>query len=87
MELLEKYDWPGNVRELQSTIHEALIVSAGPTILPDFLPPTVRWPPRLRRNKRQGCRRVAAIGGRISMAGWLRAKPISTAGRWSTSTD
>ena len=38
LELLEKYDWPGNVRELQSVIREALIVSAGPTILPDFLP-------------------------------------------------
>jgi two-component system nitrogen regulation response regulator GlnG len=38
LELLETYDWPGNVRELQSVVREALIVSAGPTILPDFLP-------------------------------------------------
>ncbi len=38
LELLEKYEWPGNVRELQSVIREALIVSAGSTILPDFLP-------------------------------------------------
>ena len=38
MELLERYDWPGNVRELQSVIREALIVSTGPTILPEFLP-------------------------------------------------
>lgn len=38
LELLEKYDWPGNVRELQSVIREALIVSAGPTLIPDFLP-------------------------------------------------
>ena len=37
LELLEKYDWPGNVRELQSVVREALIVSAGPTILPEFL--------------------------------------------------
>lgn len=36
--LLQQYSWPGNVRELQSVIHEALIVSAGPTILPEFLP-------------------------------------------------
>ncbi len=34
---MEQYHWPGNVRELQSVIREALIVSAGPTILPDFL--------------------------------------------------
>ena len=41
LELLEKYRWPGNVRELQSVIREALIVSAGPTLLPDFLPAEV----------------------------------------------
>ncbi len=39
MELLENHDWPGNVRELQNTIHEALIATSGPSILPDFLPP------------------------------------------------
>ncbi len=38
LEILEKYDWPGNVRQLQSAIREALIVSVGSTILPDFLP-------------------------------------------------
>ncbi len=38
LELLEKYSWPGNVRELQNVIREALIVSAGSAILPDFLP-------------------------------------------------
>ena len=36
--LLETYHWPGNVRELQSVIREALIVAAGPTIRPEFLP-------------------------------------------------
>lgn len=40
--LLESYEWPGNVRELQSVIREALIVSAGITILPEFLPPELR---------------------------------------------
>jgi DNA-binding NtrC family response regulator len=38
LELLEQYGWPGNVRELQSVIRGALIVSAGLTLLPDFLP-------------------------------------------------
>ena len=38
MELLECYDWPGNVRELQSVVRESLVVSAGLTILPEFLP-------------------------------------------------
>ena len=38
LDLLEQYDWPGNVRELQSVIREALIASAGPIVLSDFLP-------------------------------------------------
>jgi two-component system, NtrC family, nitrogen regulation response regulator GlnG len=38
LELLEKYDWPGNVRQLQSVIREALIISAGSTIIDKFLP-------------------------------------------------
>ena len=42
VEILTDYDWPGNVRELQSVIREAVIVSAGSTILPEFLPADVR---------------------------------------------
>ena len=42
MELLRAYDWPGNVRELQNVIREALIVSAGLSLLPDFLPAELR---------------------------------------------
>jgi DNA-binding NtrC family response regulator len=42
LEVLLHYDWPGNVRELQSVIREALIVSAGPSILPEFLPADIR---------------------------------------------
>lgn len=38
LERLHDYSWPGNVRELQNTIREALICSAGPTLLPEFLP-------------------------------------------------
>lgn len=37
LQRLEQYDWPGNVREMQSVIREALIVSAGSTVLPEFL--------------------------------------------------
>jgi two-component system, NtrC family, nitrogen regulation response regulator GlnG len=40
--LLEEYDWPGNVRQLQSVIREALIVSAGSTIIHEFLPAELR---------------------------------------------
>ena len=43
MELLEGYDWPGNVRELQNVVREALIVSAGSTIIIHaFLPAELR---------------------------------------------
>ena len=37
LDLLQSYRWPGNVRELQNVIRQAIIVSAGPTILPEFL--------------------------------------------------
>jgi len=40
LELLQRHSWPGNVRELQSVLREALIVSTGPTLLPEFLPLT-----------------------------------------------
>lgn len=46
LELLQQYAWPGNVRELQSVVREALIVSAGPAVLPEFLPAELhRTPP------------------------------------------
>lgn len=41
LEAIEKmrgYGWPGNIRQLQSVIREALILSRGPILLPEFLP-------------------------------------------------
>jgi two-component system nitrogen regulation response regulator GlnG len=38
IEKLRSYNWPGNIRELQSVIREAMIVSTGPTLMPEFLP-------------------------------------------------
>jgi two-component system nitrogen regulation response regulator GlnG len=37
LDRLQSYRWPGNIRELQSVIRESLIVSTGPTLLPEFL--------------------------------------------------
>lgn len=42
LDILQRYEWPGNVRELQSVIREILIISVGPTILPEFLPVELR---------------------------------------------
>lgn len=41
LERLNEHQWPGNIRELQNTIREALIRSAGPTLLPEFLPEVI----------------------------------------------
>jgi two-component system nitrogen regulation response regulator GlnG len=42
LELLQAYPWPGNVRELMSAVKQAMLQAAGPTLLPEFLPPEVR---------------------------------------------
>jgi two-component system nitrogen regulation response regulator GlnG len=44
LELLINYSWPGNVRELQNVLKQSLLRSAGPVIIPDFLPEEVRHP-------------------------------------------
>jgi two-component system nitrogen regulation response regulator GlnG len=42
LDLLRRYSWPGNLRELQSVIKQALLHAAGPVLLPEFLPESVR---------------------------------------------
>jgi two-component system nitrogen regulation response regulator GlnG len=44
MEVLTNYAWPGNVRELQNVLKQTLLRSAGPVIIPDFLPDRIRQP-------------------------------------------
>ncbi len=36
--MLEGYSWPGNIRELRNVVERAVLLSAGPTILPEHLP-------------------------------------------------
>jgi two-component system nitrogen regulation response regulator GlnG len=44
LEILTGYSWPGNVRELQNVLKQTLLRSAGPVIIPDFIPERVRFP-------------------------------------------
>jgi two-component system response regulator AtoC len=41
---LRKYSWPGNIRELQSVLKQALLLSSGEVLLPEFLPADVFGP-------------------------------------------
>jgi len=36
--LLVAYDWPGNVRELENAMERAVLLSEGPTVVPESLP-------------------------------------------------
>jgi len=42
--LLSAYDYPGNVRELRNMVEYAVMVCAGDQVLPEHLPPHVRFP-------------------------------------------
>jgi DNA-binding NtrC family response regulator len=39
---LYAYDWPGNVRELRNCVESAVVMTPGPLIGPEDLPPTLR---------------------------------------------
>jgi two-component system response regulator AtoC len=38
LRMLQSYSWPGNVRELKNFIERAVLVAAGPELLPEHLP-------------------------------------------------
>jgi two-component system, NtrC family, response regulator AtoC len=42
---LRQYRWPGNVRELQAVLKEAMLRTAGPLVLSEFLRPALRAEP------------------------------------------
>jgi two-component system, NtrC family, response regulator AtoC len=44
LDLLAGYPWPGNVRELENVIERAMVLTGGPRIGVDDLPPGVRHP-------------------------------------------
>jgi two-component system response regulator PilR (NtrC family) len=42
MSLLMDYRWPGNVRELENAIERAVVLSSGPVLTAELLPPQLR---------------------------------------------
>ncbi|MGO9809323.1 MAG: sigma 54-interacting transcriptional regulator [Isosphaeraceae bacterium] len=52
VEMLMAYDWPGNCRELENVIERAVILTDGPALTVDDLPPDVRLPGRRRFRSR-----------------------------------
>ncbi|MGL5094731.1 MAG: sigma-54 interaction domain-containing protein, partial [Planctomycetia bacterium] len=39
LDLMRWYDWPGNIRELENVVERAVVMTAGPEITPEDLPP------------------------------------------------
>jgi DNA-binding NtrC family response regulator len=42
---LELFPWPGNIRQLENVVQQAVLISTGPELLPEHLPPGVQAPP------------------------------------------
>jgi DNA-binding NtrC family response regulator len=42
MAALEAFPWPGNIRQLENFVQQAVLLSNGPELLPEHLPPQVR---------------------------------------------
>lgn len=40
--IMQRYEWPGNVRELANVVERCVILSRGPILTPDDLPPKLR---------------------------------------------
>ena len=44
LNVLLRHDWPGNVRELENVVERAVVLSSGPLLTSEELPPTLRGP-------------------------------------------
>jgi DNA-binding NtrC family response regulator len=42
LETLEGQAWPGNIRQLENSVQQAVLLSSGPELLPEHLPPQIR---------------------------------------------
>jgi transcriptional regulator with GAF, ATPase, and Fis domain len=65
-EALLAYDWPGNIRELENVIERAVVLSDGPAVTLDDLPPEVRRPSTRRRRMRSAVPAGAVLGGELA---------------------
>jgi DNA-binding NtrC family response regulator len=41
VEILRAFDWPGNVRQLRNAIERMVVLTRGPRLTPDLLPPEI----------------------------------------------
>jgi DNA-binding NtrC family response regulator len=74
MTLFQEHDWPGNVRELQNYIERAVVLSDGPELAVEHLPPQLRGesPPRPMRIRGGD---IAALTAELVRQGVLAAGP------------
>src|SRR5260370_39352295 len=42
MAVLESFPWPGNIRHLENAVQQAVLISKGTELLPEYLPPAIR---------------------------------------------
>src|SRR4051794_10259956 len=42
MAALEAFSWPGNLRQLENVVQHAVLVSAGPELMLEHLPPAIQ---------------------------------------------
>ena len=84
MEVLTNYSWPGNVRELQNVLKQTLLRSAGPVIIPDFIPDRIRHPDAEASAAPRRPKAAAPTCGSSSTNDSTAARPICTPRRSSS---
>jgi Nif-specific regulatory protein len=57
MQILMNYNWPGNVRELINVIERSIVLSEGPVLMPESLPPHLYQQKKYGQNQSDGNQR------------------------------
>jgi len=62
------YNWPGNVRQLQNTIERAVVLTRGPVIKAEVLPPELHGTPQMQKKDKSQPAVFPALGSHVPMA-------------------